>query len=55
MPEQCLEAERKQAEKQAAQAEETEKRAGYITDLSREVDDKVYRILDVFIDAATRI
>jgi methyl-accepting chemotaxis protein len=53
--EQRLQAERKQAEEQAAQAEETAKRASYITDLSRDFDEKVSQILGVFNDAATRM
>ncbi len=53
--EQRLEAEKKRAEEQAAQAEETAKRAGYITDLSREFDARVSEILGVFNDAASKM
>jgi methyl-accepting chemotaxis protein len=53
--EQRLEADRKRAEEQAAQAEETAKRASYITDLSRDFDDKVSQILGVFNEASAKM
>ena len=53
--EQRLDADRKRAEEYARHAEETAARANYITDLSKEFDEMVSQILDVFNNSASQM